>query len=57
MSKTYIAAAVTLIASFTFLSQAQALEFVNAAVLVATTLMTFWGRWKAGGISIFGIKD
>lgn len=56
MSKTYIAAAATLLASFTFLGQAEALNFVNALVLVVTTLATFYGRYQAGGITKLGMR-
>lgn len=57
MSKTYIAAVATLLSSFTFLNEAEALNFTTALVLVVTTLATFYGRWKAGGINIFGQRD
>lgn len=56
MSKTYIAAAATLIASFSFLNEAEALTFVNALVLVVTTIATFYGRYKAGGVNALGMK-
>ena len=57
MSRTYIAAIATLVVSVTSLSEAEALDFVNAVMLVAGTLFTLWGRYQAGGINIFGKRD
>lgn len=57
MSKTYLAALASLIAALGFLGEAEALNFVNAVFLVATTLATLWGRYKAGGINALGVKQ
>lgn len=57
MSKTYIAALASLVASIGFLSEAEAITFFNAVVVVVTTVATLWGRYDAGGVNIFGIKD
>lgn len=57
MSKTYISAIATLLASFTFLTQAEALDFVNAAILVASTIATLYGRYAAGGVNVIGLKE
>lgn len=55
-SKTYIGAIATLIASMTFLTEAEALSFTSAAVVVITTIITLYGRWRAGNITPLGFK-
>jgi len=55
-SKTYIAAIATLLASLTFLSDAEALNLINAIILIATTLGTLYGRYQAGNVDILGRK-
>ena len=54
MSRTYLATLATLVASSTFLEQAEALDLLTGLVLVTTTLATLWGRWKAGGVNVWG---
>lgn len=56
MSKTYIAAIATLISAFGILGEADALNFVNAIWLIATTLFTLYGRYQAGGITPLGAR-
>lgn len=56
-SFTYVAALASLIASVTFLSEAEALNLVNAFILIITTAGTMYGRYRAGGLkNIFGFK-
>lgn len=56
ISKTYIAAIASLLASVFMLEQAQALELTNAVVLVVTFVFTLYGRYQAGGVNVFGLK-
>ena len=57
-SFTYAAALAGLIASFTFLNEAEALNLINAVVLVGTFVATCYGRYRAGGLkNIFGFKS
>jgi len=55
-SLTYAGAIAGLIAALGILEINDALELVNAVVLVVTTLVTLYGRWRAGGVSLAGIK-
>lgn len=56
-SFTYTAAIASLLASLTFLSEADALNLVNAVTLVATFIGVVLGRWRAGGLkNILGFK-
>lgn len=55
-SVTYTGAIAGLIASVTLLDQAEALTLVNAAVVVVTTLVTLYGRYRHGDTSILGFK-
>lgn len=55
-SLTYAASIATLLASFTFLSQAEALNLINAVTLIAGFLVTAYGRYRAGGVDALGRK-
>lgn len=54
MSKTYIGAIATLVAALGILTEAEAVNVLNAIILLATTGVTLYGRYKAGGITVFG---
>lgn len=56
-SLTYAGALAGLLASATFLSEADALNLVNAVILLVTFAATCYGRYRAGGLkNIFGVK-
>lgn len=55
-SLTYAGAIAGFIASMTLLSEAEALNFVNALIVVISTAMTLYGRYRAGGVNKLGIK-
>lgn len=56
-SLTYAASLATLLASLTFLEQAEALDIINAVLLLAGSVATIYGRYRAGGLkNIWGIK-
>lgn len=50
-SSTYIA-----IAALTYFGVENAVEVVNAAVVIFVALVAFYGRYRAGGISWFGLR-
>lgn len=53
---TYAGALATFLAGFTALSEAEALDFVNAGILVITTLITLYGRTRKGDVDWTGMK-
>lgn len=55
-SLTYAGAIASAIAAFTILTEAEALTFVNAVIVVVTTLVTLYGRWRKGDVTLFGLK-
>ena len=55
-SLTYAASIATFVASFTFLSQAEALNLINAIILIGGFIMTAYGRYRAGGVDALGRK-
>lgn len=56
VSKTYTGALATLLASVSLLNEAEALNLVNGALVVVTTLFTLYGRHKAGGVDWTGMR-
>ena len=55
-SLTYTGAIASLIASIGIMEQAEALTFVNAVFVVVTTLITLYGRWRKGDVTVLGLK-
>jgi len=55
-SLTYLGALATMIASLGLMSEADALSFLNALLVVTTTLITLYGRWRKGDVSLWGAK-
>jgi len=55
-SLTYLGALAGLIASVTLLERAEALDLINATVVVITTLVTLFGRYRHGDMSVIGFK-
>ena len=46
-----------LVASLTFLTEAEALNLINAGLVIAGFVMTAYGRWRKGGVNALGIKQ
>lgn len=55
-SLTYTGAIAMLIASFTFLTEAEALNLVNAVVVLVGFAATIYGRYRAGGVKALGFR-
>jgi len=55
-SLTYTGAIASLIAFIGIMEQAEALTFVNAVFVVVTTLITLYGRWRKGDVTVLGLK-
>jgi len=55
-SITYAGAIAGLITALGILEANEALELTNAVALVITTLVTLYGRWRAGGVNLSGLK-
>lgn len=55
-SLTYTGAIAMLLASMTFLTEAEAVTVVNAGLVLAGFVMTVWGRHRAGGVNALGVK-
>ena len=55
-SLTYAGAIASLIASVTLLEQSEALNLVNALIVVITTLVTLYGRYRKGDLTILGAR-
>lgn len=51
ISITYLA-----IAALTLLGVENAETVVNAALIIIVAVAAFWGRYRAGGINLFGLK-
>lgn len=51
ISLTYVA-----VALLTFLGVENAETVVNAALVVITALIALYGRYRAGGINLFGLR-
>ena len=55
-SLTYVGAIAGLITALGILDANEALELTTAVALIFTTVVTLYGRWKAGGVNILGNK-
>lgn len=55
-SLTYTGAIAMLLASMTFLTEAEAVTVVNAVVVLIGFVATVYGRYRAGGVNALGVK-
>ena len=55
-SLTYAGAISSLIVALGILDSQDALALSNAVLLIVTTLVTLYGRWRKGDVSLIGIK-
>ena len=55
-SLTYTGAIAMLVASLTFLTEAEALNLINAGLVIAGFIATAYGRYRAGGVNALGVR-